>query len=125
MHAGAARGEIGPRAISVAARLNDSPAKRIAMPLTQSGSERGRYLVHAVDDAVPLTAFLDAIASNPAIAIVEHIGPAERPHTVVAEMSHDQARALEQQFRQNQQPITIEPDQTLSLFGASPVQKGL
>lgn len=95
------------------------------MPLTQSGSERGRYLVHAVDDAVPLTAFLDAIASNPAIAIVEHIGPADRPHTVVAEMSHDQARALEKQFRQNRQPITIEPDQTLSLFGASPVQKGL
>ena len=95
------------------------------MILTQTGSERGRYLVRAVGDAVPLTGFLDSIAGNPAIDVVQHIGPPGQPHTVVAEMSHDNARELEQQLTQSQQPIMIEPDAPMSMFDGDPVQKGL
>lgn len=95
------------------------------MALMQTGPERARYLVRAVGDAVPLAGFLASIASDPAITIVERIGPAGQAHTVVAEMSHDRARALELQFIQSQQPLMIEPDRPLSLFDAAPVQKGL
>jgi len=86
------------------------------MALTQSGPERGRYLVRAMGDAVPLSSFLNSIAGDPAITVVDRIGPAGQPHTVVAELSHDRARALEQQFMQNQQPLIIEPDQPISMF---------
>lgn len=95
------------------------------MALTQTGPERGRYLVRAMGDAIPLSGFLASVASDPSIAIVDRIGPAGQPHTVVAEMSHDQARALEQQFNQSQQPLMIEPDRPLSLFDGNPVQKGI
>lgn len=94
------------------------------MALTQTGSARGRYLVRAVNDAVPLSGFLGSIAHDPAITVVDRIGPADQPHTVVTEMSHDRARALEQQFRQSQQPLMIEPDRPLSMFDADPDQKG-
>ena len=95
------------------------------MALTQTGPERGRYMVRAVGDAIPLKGFIDSMASHPAIAIVDRIGPDGQPHTVVLETSHDQARALEQQFQQAQQPLIIEPDSPLSLFGGGPQQKGI
>ncbi|HEV7814942.1 MAG TPA: S8 family serine peptidase [Janthinobacterium sp.] len=85
------------------------------MPLQQTGPGKGRYLIRAVGDAVPLADFLSSISADPAIAIVDAIGPAGRPHTVVAEMSHDRARALEQHFNQSKQ-FMIEPDRPLSLF---------
>jgi hypothetical protein len=94
------------------------------MALTQTGPERGRYLVRAAGDAVPLTPLLDSIASNPAITIVDRIGPPGQAHTVVLDMSHDQARALEQQFSETQQFI-IEPDSPLSMFSGAPEQKGI
>ncbi|WP_426113286.1 hypothetical protein [Massilia sp. PWRC2] len=90
------------------------------MVLTQTGPERGRYIVRAAGDAIPLTGFLATIANEPAIAIVDRIGPPGQAHTVVAEMSHDRARALEQQFIQSQQPIIIEPDRPLSMFAGEP-----
>jgi hypothetical protein len=96
-----------------------------SMALTQTGPERGRYLVRAVNDAVPLTGFLDSIANDPGVTIITRIGPAGQPHTVVTEMSHDRARALEQQFNQSQQPIMIEPDRPLSMFDSTPDRKGL
>jgi rRNA processing protein Gar1 len=47
--------------------------------------------------------------------VVDTIGPVDKPHTVVAEMSQDTASSLERQFLHNDQ-LTIEPDQPLSLF---------
>ncbi len=91
-----------------------------SMTVTQTGPERGRYLVRAANDAVPMSGFLDSVAGDPDISIVDRIGPPGQPHTVVAELSHDRARALEQQFNQSQQPFMIEPDRPLSLFGSGP-----
>lgn len=85
------------------------------MPLLQTGPDKARFLIRAVGDAVPLTDFLASAAADPAIKIVDRIGPAGNPHTVVAELSHDQARALEQRFNQSKQ-LLIEPDRPLSLF---------
>lgn len=86
------------------------------MALTQTGPERGRYLVRAMGDAVPLSGFLNSIAGDTAVTVVDRIGPAGQPHTVVAELSHDRARALEQEFKQTRQPLIIEPDQPMSLY---------
>jgi hypothetical protein len=85
------------------------------MPLLQTGPGKARFLIRAVGDAVPLADFLNSICGDPTIAIVDQIGPPGRPHTVVAEMSHDRARALEQRFSQSNQ-LMIEPDRPLSLF---------
>ena len=85
------------------------------MPLSQTGPDKARYLIRAVGDAVPLTDFLASIGNDPSIKIADRIGPANQPHTVVAEMSHAQARALEQRFSQSNQ-LMIEPDRPLSLF---------
>jgi hypothetical protein len=84
------------------------------MPLSQTGPGKARYLIRAVGDAVPLTDFLTSLRDDSSIAIVDQIGPPGQPHTVVAEMSHDQARALEQRFSQSNQ-LMIEPDRPLSL----------
>lgn len=85
------------------------------MPLSQTGPGKARYLIRAAGDAVPLADFLNSVRADASIAIVDQIGPPGQPHTVVAEMSHDQARALEQRFSQSNQ-LMIEPDRPLSLF---------
>lgn len=85
------------------------------MPLLQTGPGKARFLIRAVGDAVPLADFLASVAADPSISIVDQIGPAGNPHTVVADMSHDQARSLEQRFSQSKQ-LMIEPDRPLSLF---------
>lgn len=85
------------------------------MPLMQTGPERARFLIRAVGDAVPLADFIAAVGADPSIAIVDRIGPPGQPHTVVADMSHDRARSLEQNFSLSHQ-LMIEPDRPLSLF---------
>lgn len=90
------------------------------MALNQTGPERGRYLVRAVGDALPLTGFLASIANDSAITVVDRIGPPGQPHTLVLETSHDRARALEQQFEQTRQALIIEPDRPLSMFTGTP-----
>lgn len=85
------------------------------MPLLQTGPEKARFLIRAVGDAVPLADFLNSIAADASIEIVDKIGPPGQPHTLVAAMSLDRARALEQQFSHSHQ-LMIEPDRPLSLF---------
>jgi hypothetical protein len=84
---------------------------------------KGRFLVHAARGA-PLNDFLAVAATDPEIAVVDIIGPRERPHTAVVEISADKARLLEQHFRQTGTPahqLTIEPDRPLSLFDSGPI----
>ncbi|SFD44745.1 hypothetical protein [Massilia yuzhufengensis] len=73
----------------------------------------GRYIVRATDDGGALGAFIDSLGANPAIRLVETIGPgAGPPHTVVVETDPDTA----EQLRRNHNQLTIEPDGPLSLF---------
>ncbi|NYE59341.1 hypothetical protein FHW58_000493 [Duganella sp. 1224] len=77
-----------------------------------------RFLVHAARGA-PLNDFLTVAATDADIAIVDIIGPRDRPHTAVVELTADKARLLDQHFRQTGSPshqLTIEPDQPLSMF---------
>jgi rRNA processing protein Gar1 len=82
---------------------------------TSSGAARGRYIIRSKHEQQPLADFLGVVSNDPAIAVVDTIGPVDKPHTVVAEMSQDTASSLERQFLHNDQ-LTIEPDQPLSLF---------
>ena len=80
--------------------------------------DTSRFLVHAARGA-PLGDFLALAASDPDIAVLDIIGPRERPHTAVLELSPDKARLLDQHFRLTgtlQQQLTIEPDRPLSMF---------
>lgn len=78
------------------------------------GRATGRYIVRAAADAGALNSFIDSLGANPAIRLVDTIGPsAGPPHTVVVETDRDTAEQLRQRT-QNQ--LTIEPDQPLSLF---------
>ena len=73
-----------------------------------------RYIVRAAADSHALAAFIDSLGADPAIRLVETIGPsAGPPHTVVVETDPDTAEQLR---RRNLNQLTIEPDQPLSLF---------
>jgi hypothetical protein len=78
-------------------------------------AETGRYIIRCRDDERPLAEFLATTGNDPAIKVVDTIGPAGKPHTVVAEMSGSMAQSLEQRFSSSNQLI-IEPDRPLSLF---------
>ncbi len=88
------------------------------MPSSTSGPVQGRtsnrYIVRAAADSRALSAFIDDIAANPAVRLVDTIGPsAGPPHTAVVETDPDTAEQLR---RRNLNQLTIEPDQPLSLF---------
>lgn len=85
------------------------------MPPLSPTSNRGRFIIRA-DDATHLQAFISEIGQDPAIELVDVIGPAGQPHTAVVAITPDTARALEQRFRTANQ-LKIEPDRPLSLFG--------
>lgn len=80
-----------------------------------SGSDTGRYIVRG-NDPKQLAAFIDDIGRDADIELLDTIGPAGAPHTVVVAMSQEKAKVLEQHFRNSNQ-LTIEPDRPLSLFG--------
>jgi hypothetical protein len=91
---------------------------------TQSQPEqaRSRFLIHAARGA-PLNDFLAVAAVDADIAVVDLIGPREKPHTAVVELTPEKARLLDQHFRLTGTPdhqLTIEPDRPLSMFDSGP-----
>lgn len=88
------------------------------MSQTSTGQESGRYIVRSEQPGT-LAGFLDGIAGDADIEVVDLIGPVGAPHTAVVSMPREKAVALEQGFRSSNQLITIEPDRPLSLFGGA------
>jgi hypothetical protein len=82
------------------------------MPQSQ---DTNRYIVRAAGDTAPLQSFIDSIVDDPVIRLVEKIGPAREPHTVVIETDVSTAQMLDLRFRSTNQ-LMIEPDRPLSLF---------
>ena len=80
-----------------------------------SAPSTGPYIVRS-EDAGQLADFIQDIQQDPAVTLVDTIGPANRPHTVVVAMSPEKALSLEQRFSNNSIPLIIEPDRPLSLF---------
>lgn len=80
-----------------------------------SAGTTARYIVRATDDGAALSTFIAAIPANPALRLVETIGPHARPHTVVIETDAATADRLQESFRTSNQ-LMIEPDRPLSLF---------
>ncbi|WP_305823829.1 hypothetical protein [Massilia brevitalea] len=73
-----------------------------------------RYIVRAANDDGALASFIASIHNDPAVRLVDTIGPsAGPPHTVVVETDPATAEQLKQRTR-NQ--LMIEPDSPLSLF---------
>ena len=94
------------------------------MPTTSSAAQpfpaRQRFLVHAARGA-PLNDFLTVAEIDPDIAVIDIIGPRDRPHTAVVELTADKAQLLDQHFRLTGTPthqLTIEPDRPLSMFNS-------
>ncbi|TFW30913.1 hypothetical protein [Massilia horti] len=74
-----------------------------------------RYIVHATGDGTALAEFIAGLPSQPAIRLVEVIGPHDRPHTAVIETDAATALQLQENFRHSNK-LMIEPDRPLSLF---------
>ena len=75
----------------------------------------GHYIIRS-EDAGQLANFIREVQQDPAVTLVNTIGPADRPHTVVVAMSPEKALSLQQRIRKNSIPLIIEPDRPLSLF---------
>ena len=84
------------------------------MHANEGGSGRGRYLVSAADSNL-LTDFIVQATADPALTLLEKIGPHEAPHTAVFDMPHATAATLAQRF-EHAGNLRIEPDRPLSLF---------
>jgi len=79
-----------------------------------TGAAPVRYIVRAANDDGALASFIVSIRNDPAVRLVDTIGPsAGPPHTVVVETDPATAEQLKQRTR-NQ--LMIEPDSPLSLF---------
>jgi hypothetical protein len=74
--------------------------------------DMNRYLVRAAGDIAPLQRFIDSIADDPVIRLVEKIGPPRRAHTVLIETDVATAQMLDQRFRSTNQ-LMLEPDRPL------------
>ncbi|MFT5532127.1 MAG: hypothetical protein ACI8WM_002714 [Burkholderiaceae bacterium] len=85
------------------------------MPSNQHQAESGHYIIRSTDPAA-LTNFIHETSVDPELDLIDKIGPAGRPHTIVVAMSNAKAAALEQRFT-HASPLKIEPDRPLSLFG--------
>lgn len=83
------------------------------MPLLNSDSARQRYIISATDPQ-QLADFLNS--AEPGVEVVDQIGPADQPHTVIVSIPPEHAPSLQRRVRSSPQ-LTIEPDRPLSLFG--------
>lgn len=73
-----------------------------------------RYIVRAAGDDGALATFIDSIRDDPAVRLVDTIGPsAGPPHTVVVETD---PATVEQLRQRHLNQLMIEPDRPLSLF---------
>jgi len=91
---------------------------------TQAEPAKSRFLIHAARGA-PLNDFLAVAAFDGEISVVDLIGPRERPHTAVVEITSEKASLLDQHFRLTGTPsqqLTIEPDRPLSMFDSGPYE---
>lgn len=77
--------------------------------------ETTRYMVRARDDNGALTEFIRSLEGDPDIELVDLIGPAGKPHTLVVAVQPDRAALLEERVRASGQ-LTLERDRPLSLF---------
>ncbi len=77
--------------------------------------EKIRFIVRVRHEGGTLADFLAMIHEEPAIELVDTIGPAQQPHTAVIAVEPEQAPSFEQRFQHSQQ-LMIERDRPLSLF---------
>lgn len=77
--------------------------------------EKIRFIVRARNEGGTLADFLAMIDKEPALELVDTIGPAQQPHTAVVAVNPDQAPSFEQRFHNSPQ-LMIERDRPLSLF---------
>lgn len=74
-----------------------------------------RYIIRARNQDSALDAFITTVGNDPALELVDVIGPQGHPHTAIVAVAQDMAQAFEQRIRNSPQ-LTIERDRPLSLF---------
>lgn len=84
------------------------------MQAIQGGSGRGHYLVSSIDSK-QLSDFIARAANDPALILLQVLGPQNAPHTASYDMPHDSAAELERRFQVTGN-LKIEPDRPLTLF---------
>jgi hypothetical protein len=84
------------------------------MQAIKGGPGRGHYLISSVDSK-QLSDFIASAGDDPALQLIEIIGPQDSPHTAIYDMPHDSAAELARRF-QTSGNLKIEPDRPLSLF---------
>ena len=87
------------------------------MRAIEGGPGSGRYIVSCKDPG-KLGQFIQSSYQDPALQLIDTMGPVGAPHTAVYEMAHTKAADLQRLFSQAGE-LTIEPDQPLSMFGMS------
>ena len=84
------------------------------MQAIKGGPGRGHYMVSSMDSN-QLSDFIARAGDDPALTLLQIMGPQEAPHTAVYDMPHDSAAELARRF-QTAGNLKIEPDRPLSLF---------
>jgi hypothetical protein len=87
------------------------------MHAIEGGPGSGRYIVSG-NDPDRLSQFIQSGYQDPALQLIDTMGPVGAPHTAVYEMAHAKAAELQRLFMQSGE-LKIEPDQPLSMFGMS------
>lgn len=77
--------------------------------------EKIRFIVRTRVEGSTLADFLATMTNDPALELVDTIGPPGEPHTAVVSICPEHAPAFEERFRNSTQ-IMIERDRPLSLF---------
>lgn len=86
-----------------------------APPAEMNSPANKRYLVSA-EQASALTRVIDHVKADPALQLLDTIGPQQQPHTLVVDMNEEQAARLRKKFSKLR-GLSIEPDQPLSPLG--------
>ena len=84
------------------------------MPLITPPSARARYIIRSRDPQ-QLAGLLSILSADPGIEMLDKIGPAGEPHTLVVAMARDMAASVEERIRSSDQ-LTMELDRPLSLL---------
>jgi aspartate carbamoyltransferase regulatory subunit len=86
-----------------------------APPADMNSLSNKRYLVSA-EQTSALAHVIDHVKADPALQLVDTIGPQQAPHTLVVDMNEEQAARLRKKFSKLR-GLSIEPDQPLSPLG--------
>ena len=74
---------------------------------------RERFMVAQTDDSDVLSDLAAKLGADPEVELVDYIGPANKPNTLIVEMPPDRARKLQQNYAGK---LIVEKDKPLTAY---------